>query len=267
VAGSGGSIARISARRVAVWLALGTVALAGAAERPAPKADRDYVPPQLVSRTGGGPRWTSFADVKRDAGKGVPAACYELAACYESGRDVPKDSVKAIALYQQAATGGEANGWFRLGKIFSDGLGVEPDRPKALEYYRQGALAGVVEAQYNVGAMLVSARGVKRDWVEGLAWLIVATKHGAPPEGEKQVRAQLARRPADIAAAELRAEEISNQISPPKLAIKPSPVAREKLPSAAPIPPKILIRPPPPPAQIKIQPPILPLPPVPPPQP
>jgi hypothetical protein len=265
VAGSGGSIARISARRVAVWLALGTVALAGAAERPAPKADRDYVPPQLVSRTGGGPRWTSFADVKRDAGKGVPAACYELAACYESGRDVPKDSVKAIALYQQAATGGEANGWFRLGKIFSDGLGVEPDRPKALEYYRQGALAGVVEAQYNVGAMLVSARGVKRDWVEGLAWLIVATKHGAPPEGEQKVRAQLAKRPDDIAAAELRAEEILHPLAAPKPAIGPSPFAPEKLPTAKPAPPKILIPPPPPPVPIKISP--LPLPPLPPPQP
>ena len=254
---------RMSARRFAVWLALGTVAMAGAAERPAPKADSDNAPPQLVSRTGGGPRWTSIADVKRDAGKGVPAACFELATCYESGRDVPKDIDKALALYQQAATGGEANGWFRLGKIFADGLGVAPDRPKALEYYRQGALAGVVEAQYNAGAMLVSARGVKRDWVEGLAWLIVATKHGAPPEGEKQVRAQLAKRPADIAAAELRAEEISNQISPPKPAIEPAPASREKLPSPRRIPPKILIPPPPPPARIEIQPPILP--PVPPP--
>ena len=253
----------MGARRAVVWLAIGTVALAGAAERPAAKAGSDYVPPQLVSRTGGGPRWTSIADVKRDAEKGVPAACFELASCYENGRDVPKDIVKAIALYRQAAAGGEANGWFRLGKIFADGLGVEPDRPKALEYYRQGARAGVVEAQYNVGAMLVSARGVKRDWVEGLAWLIVATTHGSPPEGEQQVRAQLAKRPADIAAAELRAEEILNQISPSKLVIGPSPVAPEKLPTAKPAPLKILIPPPPPPVPIKISPP--PLPPLPPP--
>ena len=251
-----------------IWLALGAVALAGAAERPASKAGSDYVPPQLVSRTGGGPRWTSIADVKRDAEKGVPAACFELAGCYESGRDVPKDIGKALALYQQAAAGGEANGWFRLGKIFADGLGVEPDLPKALEYYRQGALAGVVEAQYNVGAMLVSARGVKRDWVEGLAWLIVATTHGSPPEGEQRVRAQLAKRPTDIAAAELRAKEILNQLSPPKLAIEPRPVSREKLPLAQPTPPKIAIPPPPPPVPIKISPPpLLPLPPPAPPQP
>jgi uncharacterized protein len=258
VAAFGVSLVRIGARRAAVWLAIGTVALADAAERPAPKADGDNAPPQLVSRTGGGPRWTSIADVKRDAEKGVPAACFELAGCYESGRDVPKDIGKAIALYQQAATGGEANGWFRLGKIFADGLGVEPDRPKALEYYRQGALAGVVEAQYNVGAMLVSARGVKRDWVEGLAWLIVATKHGAPPEGEQQVRAQLAKRPADIAAGELRAEEISNLLSPRKSAIEPAPASRDKLPPAQLTPPKISIPPPPPPVPIKISPPPLP---------
>jgi hypothetical protein len=255
----------MGSRRAAAWLALGTAALAGAAERPAPKTNSDYVPPQLVSRTGGGPRWTSIADVKRDAEKGVPAACFELAGCYESGRDVPKDIGKALALYQQAAAGGEANGWFRLGKIFADGLGVDPDQPKALEYYRQGALAGVVEAQYNVGAMLVSARGVRRDWVEGLAWLIVAARHGAPPEGEQKVRAQLAKRPADIAAAELRAEEILNQISPSKLAIEPRPVSRDKLPLAPPTPPRIVLPPPPPPAPIKISPPLLP--PLPPPQP
>ncbi len=255
-------------RRAAAWFVLGSVVLAGAAERPTPGADSDNAPPQLISRTGGGPRWTSIADVKRDAEKGVPAACLELAACYESGRDVPKDVVKAIALYQQAAAGGEANGWFRLGKIFADGLGVEPDRPKALEYYRQGARAGVVEAQYNVGAMLVSARGVKRDWVEGLAWLIVATRHGAPPEGEQQVRAQLARRPDDMAAAESRAEEIQRQIDSPKPAIEPRPIAREKLPAPQPFPPKLLIQPPPPPLPIKIQPPTLPpLPSAPPPQP
>jgi hypothetical protein len=256
---------RMGARWVAAWLALGALVMAGAAERPASKSDSDYVPPQLVSRTGGGPRWTSIADVKRDAEKGVPAACFALASCYESGRDVPKDIGKALALYQQAAIGGEANGWFRLGKIFADGLGVDPDRPKALEYYRQGALAGVVEAQYNVGALLVSARGVQRDWVEGLAWLIVATRHGASPEGEQKVRAQLAKRPADIAAAELRAEEILHQLAAPKPAIGPRPVAPEKLPTAKPAPPKILIPPPPPPVPIKISPP--PLPPLPPPQP
>jgi len=251
-------MARVSARLAAVWLTLATAALAGTAERPASKTDGDNAPPQLISRTGGGPRWTSIVDVQRDAEKGVPAACFELAACYESGRDVPKDVLKAIALYQRAAAGGEANGWFRLGKIFADGLGVEPDRPKALEYYRQGALAGVVEAQYNVGAMLVSARGVKRDWVEGLAWLIVATKHGAPPGGEEQVRAQLAKRPDDIATAELRAGKILHQLDPPKPSLESSPVAREKLPAPQSIPPQILIQPPPPPALIKISPPILP---------
>jgi len=238
---------------------------AGAAERPAPKADSDNAPPQLVSRTGGGPRWTSIADVKRDAGKGVPAACFELAGCYESGRDVPKDIAKALALYQQAATGGEANGWFRLGKIYADGLGVESDLPKAFEYYRQGAFAGVVEAQYNVGAMLVSARGVKRDWVEGLAWLIVAAKHGAPPGGEQQVRAQLAKRPDDIAAAEQRAETLLHQIASPTLALESHPVSRDNLPPAQPTRPKLLIPPLPPPAPIKISPP--PLAPLPPPQP
>ena len=70
------------------------------------------------------------------------------------------------------------------------------------------AQSGVVEAEHNIGAMLVSARGVKRDFVEGLAWLIVATKSGDVGEAEGRVRARLAKRPADIQAAEERAAEL-----------------------------------------------------------
>src|SRR6185369_13200425 len=108
----------------------------------------------------------------------------------------------------QAGRGGINNAWFRLGKIYSDGLLGAPDYERTLDYYTRAARAGVPEAQHNLGAMLVSARGVKRDLVEGLAWLIVATKSGAVSEAEIQVRDRLAKRPADIKAAEARAQEL-----------------------------------------------------------
>jgi TPR repeat protein len=71
------------------------------------------------------------------------------------------------------------------------------------------AQVGIALAQYNVGAMLASGRGTRRDYVEGLAWLIVATRDAVvDPEGERQLRGHLARRPGDITAAEKRAERL-----------------------------------------------------------
>jgi TPR repeat protein len=82
---------------------------------------------------------------------------------------------------------------------------VPQDYARGFGCYAEAAKRGMPEAQHNVGAMLVSARGVKRDYVEGLAWIILAGKSGADSGAEAKVRARLAHRPADIAAAEARA--------------------------------------------------------------
>ncbi|SDR94695.1 tetratricopeptide repeat protein [Opitutus sp. GAS368] len=176
-----------------------------AAKKAAEPAD---APPQLISTTGGGPKWKNVPELLVFAAKGDPAACLELGDRSLEGDGVPRDVTKAAALYEQAAKAGAADGWFRLGKIYHDGLLDAPDYGRALEYFTTAAKAGVVEAQHNIGAMLVSARGVKRDYIEGLAWLIVAKQAGAPSDAETQVRNRIARRPADIAAAEARAAEI-----------------------------------------------------------
>jgi hypothetical protein len=97
---------------------------------------------------------------------------------------------------------------FRLGKLHHDGIGGPQDYARAMEFYAQAARAGIPEAQHNIGAMLVSARGVKRDYIEGLAWFIVAGKSGVVSDAEQRTRERLAKRPSDIAAAEKRAQEI-----------------------------------------------------------
>lgn len=184
-------------------------ATAFAAKKKAEPAD---APPQLISTNGGGPKWTTVEQLKQFAAKGDPQACFELADRTIEGDGVPRDVARATALFEQAAKGGAANGWFRLGKIYHDGLDGAPDYGRALDYFTTAARAGVVEAQHNIGAMLVSARGVKRDYVEGLAWLIVAKKSGAASDAETQVRGRIAKRPADITAAEKRAAELVNDL-------------------------------------------------------
>lgn len=173
--------------------------------------------PQLMSRTGGGAEntWGSPAELQKDADAGKPAALAAFGEMLLTGDQAPKDVARGIAMLERAAQAGQANAAFRLGKVYDDGELAARDAVKAIDYYRQAALASVSEAQYNLGSLYVSARGVKRDYKEGLAWLIVARKHGVDAEGEKQVRERLqgGNRAHLVAEAEARAEEIERQLA------------------------------------------------------
>jgi len=192
--------------------------------------------PQLMSRTGGGASntWESPAALQKDAEAGKPAALAAFGEMLLSGDQVTKDVPRGISMLERAAKEGQASAAFRLGKVYDDGELTQRDAPKALDYYRQAALAGVSEAQYNLGTLYINARGgVKRDLKEGLAWLIVATKHGADGEGEKQIRDRLKNgsRAQIIPAAEARAAEIEAQLAqnptPPAPASPSTPAAKK----------------------------------------
>ncbi len=147
----------------------------------------------------------------------------------------PDAVAQGLLQLEQLAKEGDSRALFRLGKLFADGDRVPADLTKAYHYYLQAAQAGVAEAQHNLGAMLVSGRGIKRDWVEGLAWLIVASRNGADSASENQTRAHLTqrRRTTLIENAEKRALEL---MAPPSPTPTPSPTpARPAL--SAPVPP------------------------------
>jgi hypothetical protein len=175
-------------------------------------------PPQLIQM---GPKWRNVAELKRHAAEGDPAAAFELGERLALGDGVPQDHAAARTWFRRAADAGVADAWFRLGKLHHDGLGGPEDRALAFELFSTAAQLGVPEAQHNVGAMLVSGRGVKRDYVEGLAWLIVAGQSGAESSAEKQVRERLQRRPRDIARAEERAAELLAAVRQPGAEVKP----------------------------------------------
>lgn len=209
-------------------------------------------PPQLISKNGGVPKWKNTKELKTFAAKGDPRACFELGTRLLDGDDeVTADPVAARALLETAAKGGVADAHFRLGKIYHDALGVPRDYALALEHYTAAARRGVPEAQHNIGSMLVSARGVKRDFVEGLAWLILAEQSGAASTAPQQVRDRLAKRPADIRAAEERAKELSADLPnaivrlgpPPPPAVTAPPTSAPPHIDAKPVAPPVLSAP------------------------
>ena len=207
------------------------LALVAALAVPVDAIGADDEAPVLVSKTGGATsKWKTLADVQKAAELGEADAALELGSMYEFGREVPENPVRARTLYMQASAGGLAEADFRLGRLLSEGLGGPVDLPAAFERYLRAARAGLPLAQYNVGAMLASGRGVKRDYVEGLAWVILASRDSVvDPEGEKRLRARLARRPQDIAAAEARAKAIEAELK----AARETPAASTAKPAAA----------------------------------
>jgi len=187
-------------------LALGFFAGASA------RVEKDQAPILLSTA---GDSWADLGELQKDAKAGKPPALAALGEMMVNGDGVPKDVAGGIAMLERASTAGETNASFRLGKIYEEGKGVPVDASKAIEYYRRAALAGVPEAAYNLGAMYVSARGIPRDYKEGLAWIIVATKHGADADGEKRVRDRLTNthRGDIIPAAEVRANELEVEVT------------------------------------------------------
>jgi uncharacterized protein len=179
---------------------------------PAVRAQKDQAP--IVLSTGGD-SWADLNELQKDAKAGKPPALAALGEMMVNGEDVPKDIPGGMDMLARASAAGESNASFRLGKIYEEGKVVPADPQKAIEYYHKAALAGIAEAAYNLGAMYVSARGVPRDYKEGLAWIIVATKHGADADGEKRVRDRLTatHRGDIIPAAEVRANELEVEVT------------------------------------------------------
>lgn len=192
--------------------------------------------PKRLSTTGGkgGDSWPSLAELKKAAEAHNPKACALYGNALLRGENgAQQDTAQAMMFLREAATAGDADAAFRLGKIYDDGEYVTKDYPKALDYYTTAARAGLSEAQYNLGVMYVSGHGVKRNHTEGLAWLIVAVKNGAPADGEKQVRERLikANRQRQITAAERRASEILEDGSEATPAAPPTTSSNSALPS------------------------------------
>jgi uncharacterized protein len=191
-------------------------------------------PPQLLSAQNAGPKWKNTKELKAHAAQGDPEACFELGTRLLDGDDeFAADLEQARVLLETAAAGGVPDAQFRLGKIYHDARGVPRDYGRALEYYTIAARQGVPEAQHNIGSMLVSARGVKRDFVEGLAWLLLAEQSGAASEAPQKVRDALAKRPADLKAAELRAQALAADLpnATVRAVLRDPPAARVPAPS------------------------------------
>ncbi len=114
----------------------------------------------------------------------LASAQYELALCYELGKEVEKDLTKAIYWYQMAANQNHMIAQRRLGECYASGTGVLKDEQEAVKWYRKAAEQGDVTAQARLGTCYLEGIGVQKDEKEAARWFRKAVDQ---IDGNKQV--------------------------------------------------------------------------------
>ena len=149
----------------------------------------------------------AFAELKALGNKGNADALFYLAAMYERGEGVPKDSVQAIFWYRKSANQGNASGQFALGTMYEKGTGVPKDLAQAIFWFRKGAEQGSSSAQSALGAMYYRGDGVPKDLVMAYMWRNLAAAQGS--EIAKKARESLEKdmTPAQIAEGQRLSRE------------------------------------------------------------
>lgn len=81
----------------------------------------------------------------------APSALVAQALALEHGEGVPKDQLRAVALYCEAARDGDAEAQFSLGWMYANGRGVARDDAIAASLFALAASAGHAQAQKMLG--------------------------------------------------------------------------------------------------------------------
>ena len=153
------------------------------------------------------------------AEQGDAEAQYKLGFMYEGSDSVPEDCTEAAKWYRKAAEQGHVEAQYSLGFAYYSGEGVPKDYAESAKWFRKAAEQGHAEAQYNLGVMYDSGDGVPKDDVEAYAWLSLSV---AQTNGDEDLKEELekglpelkaALTPEQLAAAEKRIEELTEQIN------------------------------------------------------
>lgn len=102
--------------------------------------------------------------------EGYAPAQYQMAVVYQHGYGIPKDGMKALALFELAAAQNYSDAQFELALIYSEGLLVKQDLKKAYELTHKAAKKGLASAQYNLAVMLANGSGVTQDDYKASRW-------------------------------------------------------------------------------------------------
>ena len=144
---------------------------------------------------------------------GIAAAQYDLGILYDNGRGLPRDPIEAMIWYQSAADQGEAIAQLRLGTIYLAG-GVVPRNPQeATRWLRRAAEQGVAEAQAMLAARYQTGDGAVRSDAAAYGWYSLAAAAGLAEARAAKTRLAAGFSPKELDEAEHDAARLAAQVA------------------------------------------------------
>ena len=156
---------------------------------------------------------SEFDVTLKAAEQGDATAQFLLGYMYEVGDGVPEDDTEAVKWFRKAAEQGHDAAQYNLARMYASGDGTQKNDIEAVKWCRKAAEQGLAIAQLNLGFMYSNGEGIPEDYAEAYAWYsIVETKmRDVPKSILANVKAKLT--PEQLAAAEKRIEELTEQIN------------------------------------------------------
>ena len=100
----------------------------------------------------------------------------QLAGMYFFGDGVPKDDIKGLLMYRDAAKQGDVRAQYMLGVIFS--MDDVQNYKEALKWHAKAAEQNFASAQFQIGRMYSRGKGVLEDDEKTICWFKKAADQG-----------------------------------------------------------------------------------------
>ena len=127
----------------------------------------------------GAPDKVKALELYREAATlGNAEAMSEIAHCYLFGIGVNKNETLGLEWEIKAAQAGYASAAMSVGDIYAEGVIVKKDLKKAFEWHLKGAMGGHELSQLYVGEALLKGRGVAKNPESAKEWLAKAAAQG-----------------------------------------------------------------------------------------
>ena len=108
-------------------------------------------------------------------GIALSVVCYaqDVKDVYKEGKDLydAKKYTEAVAKFNSAAQQGNKKAQYYLGRCYDKGRGVSEDNVKAFEWYQKSALPDYHKAQYELGRCYKKGKGTAKDFVKAAEYL------------------------------------------------------------------------------------------------